>query len=204
MGQTACEEVRPHAQHRPQPAARLLSGGQQLEEPVPLAGVGAQGEEFLELVHDQPGLPWLRSRVEQLLVVLRRPGAGREDPDGRWTQVRVRGVLQSGDQPGPQQGGFPAARGAEHHHTPVRAHQVQKILGERFAAEEPSTVARLEAGQPPIGSIGRLLLQGRHPGGLRVLGLAPAVLPFGGVPAAGPHIGQHQGQGRQHLASRSP
>ena len=104
--------------------------GKQLgDEPGSLGPVPAQGEELLELVHHHPALRLVRRRGQQMRVRGGRPvaraSAPAAPPGGPWSAIPAG---EPGYQSGPQQGGLPAARGAEHRGEPVLAHQLEQLL----------------------------------------------------------------------------
>lgn len=167
-------EVRAYGDHD----AGAVCGG--VEEPIqeagPLVGVGAEGEEFLELVdHDQGRLG--------------RQGLG-VGPGG----VRARGEdvgppARPRDQTGAQQGGLAAAGGADEDDDGVVGDHPGEPLDQPVAAEEPLAVTGVEPRQSQVRGLTRVV------GGPAFLGrlvgcLLPAPLPVGGVAVAGGDIGE--------------
>ncbi|OKI06205.1 hypothetical protein A6A06_37505 [Streptomyces sp. CB02923] len=96
----ASVEVRSHAHRYAQAAAGAPGREEQVDEFPPLHRILAEGEYLLELVDDQPGISLSFGRGESLLMVVHRPGAGSRDPDRCRAQIRILGVLQSGDESG--------------------------------------------------------------------------------------------------------
>nr|WP_319118024.1 hypothetical protein [Streptomyces caniscabiei] len=184
-------EVATDRDHHTQPALRIPGGEQQFEEPVPFGPVAAEGEHFLELIDDDPGVPVTVPGNERLLVRLRGPLARREHTHHR-RSLDPRRLPQPRDQPRPQQRRLTAAGGPEHRRAPVLAHQVHQLGDQRLPAEEQAAVIRLEAGQPPVGR--PLVRRGRPDLGLR---LPPAPLPFVRVRVQRLGVRPHHRQGRQ-------
>jgi hypothetical protein len=98
---------------------------------------------------------------------------------------------EPGDQTGTQQRGFPAARRPEHAKKSMGSHPGQQIVNQLIPTKEPLGVTDLERGQSDIRRL--IILDDNQVGGLGG-NTAPSLLPFRGVAATGPHIGQRDGQ----------
>ena len=155
VGGAVAPEVRAHRQHHVEARLALPGGDQRLDEPRPALGVGAQGEELLELIDHQQGVAPAGQRRGE------RPGqralgvcARGEGADLFW-----RGAIpvlfprtETRHQPGQHQGGLAAARGAEHGEEALGAQARGEGCDQGLAAEEEGLLLALEGLEPREGT----------------------------------------------------
>jgi hypothetical protein len=176
-------------------------GEQQVEEALPLGRIGTEGEDLFELVHHDDGPGTGAPRVQDVGVGTRRVWSRGENADRGGRGMPWVGLLQAGDETGPQQGGLAAAGRACQHDEVVAPDQVDKLADELVPAEEAVAVARLEPGKTGIGSL-RVVVGGAGLLGRVPRGLVPSSLPVVAVPAARLDIGEGHRQGGQPLTGR--
>ncbi len=188
VGAAVAVEVTAYGDGHAQSALRSAGAQQQVEEAIAFRPVVAEGEQFLELVDDHPGVQVTVLGDESFLVRTRGPLPGRDHPDHR-RAVGALGLPQHRDQTGPQQRRLATAGGAEHGREPACAHQLQQLADLFVPAEEQVAVTWLVAGQPPVR--GPVLGRGRPH--LRIR-LPPVPLPLVRVGVQYPGVRPHHRQ----------